>query len=228
MLEDGKVVTTKATRRLKAIEEYSDLGAGFRIAMRDLEIRGAGNILGTEQSGNIAAVGYELYCQLLENAVRTLKKEPLRYQSHVKIELPVSVFIPDRYIPEQKLKIEVYRRLSQANSLSKLNELDEELRDRFGPIPSPAKRMLRLRELNLRALSWKVENIHLEDGYAVFRYRDVKLIKMLSYIHQGHLRIVDQHDAYWPLDANEEDGTAVMEELIEAFSEAEPPVPETE
>ena len=228
MLEDGKVVTTKATRRLKAIEEYSDLGAGFRIAMRDLEIRGAGNILGTEQSGNIAAVGYELYCQLLENAVRTLKKEPLRYQSHVKIELPVSVFFPDRYIPEQKLKIEVYRRLSQANSLSKLNELDEELRDRFGPIPSPAKRMLRLRELNLRALSWKVENIHLEDGYAVFRYRDVKLIKMLSYIHQGHLRIVDQHDAYWPLDANEEDGTAVMEELIEAFSEAEPPVPETE
>lgn len=228
MLEEGRVVTTKATRRLKAIEEYSELGAGFRIAMRDLEIRGAGNILGTEQSGNIAAVGYELYCQLLENAVRTLKKQPLRYQNHVKIELPVSAFLPDRYVPEQKLKIEVYRRLSQANSLVRLAELEEELRDRFGPIPTPTKRMIKLRELNLRALSWKIENIHLEDGYAVFRYRDVKLIKILSYVHQGHLRVVDQHDAYWPLEANEEDGTAVMEELIAALAEAEPPVPETE
>lgn len=228
MLEEGKVVTTKATKRLKAIEEYSELGAGFRIAMRDLEIRGAGNILGTEQSGNIAAVGYELYCQLLENAVRTLKKEPLRYQTHVKIELPVSTYLPDKYIPEQKLKIEVYRRLSQANSLSKLQELRDELRDRFGPIPSPAQRMLRLRELNLRALSWKIENIHLEDGYAVLRYRDTKLVKMLSFLHKGHLRVVDRHDAYWPLEARDEDGNAVMEELIAVFSEAEPPVPETE
>lgn len=228
MLEEGKVVTTKATRRLKAIEEYSELGAGFRIAMRDLEIRGAGNILGPEQSGNIGAVGYELYCQLLENAVRTLKKEPLRYQTHAKIELPVSAFIPDRYIPEQKLKIEVYRRLSQANSLQKLTLLEEELRDRFGPVPSPAKRMFKMRELNLRAISWKIENIHLEDGYAVLRYRDVKLVKMLSLLHKGHLRIVDKHDAYWPLEAREEDGTAVMDELIAALSEAEPPMPETE
>jgi transcription-repair coupling factor (superfamily II helicase) len=228
MLEEGKAVTTKATKRLKAIEEYSELGAGFRIAMRDLEIRGAGNILGTEQSGNIAAVGYELYCQLLENAVRNLKKQPLRYQTHVKIELPLSAYIPDRYIPEQKLKIEIYRRLSQTNLLAKLVELEEELRDRFGPVPTAAKRMLRLRELNLRALGWKIANIHLEDGYAVLRYRDMKLIKMLSYLHKGDLRIVDQHDAYWPLECNEEDGSAVLKELIEVLSIAEPPVPETE
>lgn len=228
MLEEGKVVTTKATRRLKAIEEYSELGAGFRIAMRDLEIRGAGNILGTEQSGNIAAVGYELYCQLLENAVRSQKKQPLRYQAHVKIELPVSSFIPDRYIAEQKLKIEVYRRLSQTNSLERLAELAEELRDRFGPVPAPARRMLRLRELNLRALGWKIENIHLEDGYAVLRYRDAKLIRMLSYFHEGHLRIVDHHDAYWPLECNEDDGSAVLEELLNALSEAEPPIEDAE
>lgn len=224
MLEEGKVVTAKAARRLKAIEDYSELGAGFRIAMRDLEIRGAGNILGTEQSGNIAAVGYELYCQLLENAVRTQKKQPLRYQMHVRIELPVSSFIPDRYIADQKLKIEVYRRLSQTNSLKRLAELSDELRDRFGPVPAPARRMLRLRELNLRALSWKIENIHLEDGYAVLRYRDSRLIKMLSFFHDGHLRIVDHHDAYWPLECHEEDGSAVLEELLKVLSEAEPPI----
>ena len=226
LLEDGKAVTTKATRRLKAIEEYSELGAGFRIAMRDLEIRGAGNILGTEQSGNIAAVGYELYCQLLENAVRSLKKQPLRYQRHCKIELPVSNFIPDKYIAEQKLKIEVYRRLSQANTLDQLGELETELRDRFGPIPTAARRMIQLRELNLRALAWRVENIHLENGYAVLRYRDAKRIRMLSHLHKGHLRVVDAHDAYWPLEADESDGAAVLDELLETFSAAQPPAPE--
>ena len=226
LLEEGKAVTTKATRRLKAIEEYSELGAGFRIAMRDLEIRGAGNILGTEQSGNIAAVGYELYCQLLENAVRSLKKQPLRYQRHCKIELPVSNFIPDKYIAEQKLKIEVYRRLSQANTLDQLGELETELRDRFGPIPTAARRMIQLRELNLRALSWRVENIHLETGYAVFRYRDPKRIRILSHLHKGHLRVVDAHDAYWPLEADETDGAAVLDELLETFSAAQPPASE--
>jgi transcription-repair coupling factor (superfamily II helicase) len=225
LLEDGKAVTTKATRRLKAIEEYSELGAGFRIAMRDLEIRGAGNILGTEQSGNIAAVGYELYCQLLENAVRSLKKQPLRYQRHCKIELPVSNFIPDKYIADQKLKIEVYRRLSQCNSLEQLKELEDELRDRFGPIPTAARRMLQLRELNLRALSWVIENLHLETGYAVLRYRDAKRIRMLSHLHKGHLRIVDGHDAYWPLEADETDGPAILDELLAALSIAAPPVP---
>jgi transcription-repair coupling factor (superfamily II helicase) len=223
LLEDSKAVTTKATRRLKAIEEYSELGAGFRIAMRDLEIRGAGNILGTEQSGNIAAVGYELYCQLLENSVRALKKQPLRYQRHCKIELPVSNFVPDKYIADQKLKIEVYRRLSQANTLAQLSELETELRDRFGPIPTAARRMLQLRELNLRALSWRVENIHLETGYAVLRYRDAKRIRMLSALHKGHLRVVDAHDAYWPLDAEETDGPAVLDELLAATSVAQPP-----
>ncbi|RLS78405.1 MAG: transcription-repair coupling factor [Planctomycetota bacterium] len=226
LLEEGKAVTTKATRRLKAIEEYSELGAGFRIAMRDLEIRGAGNILGTEQSGNIAAVGYELYCQLLENAVRSLKKQPLRYQRHCKIELPVSNFIPDKYVAEQKLKIEVYRRLSQANTLDQLSELETELRDRFGPIPTAARRMIQLRELNLRALAWRVENVHLENGYAVFRYRDAKRIRMLSHLHKGHLRVVDAHDAYWPLEADETDGAAVLDELLETFSAAQPPAPE--
>ncbi|MCA9035619.1 MAG: transcription-repair coupling factor [Planctomycetaceae bacterium] len=226
LLEEGKAVTPKATRRLKAIEEYSELGAGFRIAMRDLEIRGAGNILGTEQSGNIAAVGYELYCQLLENAVRSAKKQPLRYQRHVKIELPVAAYIPDKYVSEPRLKIEVYRRLSQANRLDQLSELEEELRDRFGPIPTPTRRMINLRELNLRALAWGLENIHVQEGYAILRYRKSKLIHMLSHLHRGHLKVVDTHDAYWPLDANEQDGPAVLDELLEAFKVAEPPMPD--
>ena len=223
LLEDGKAVTPKATKRLRAIEEYSELGAGFRIAMRDLEIRGAGNILGTEQSGNIAAVGYELYCQLLENSVRSLKKQPLRYQRHCRIELPVSAYLPDKYVSEQKLKIEVYRRLSQANTLEQLSELEEELRDRFGPVPMAARRMLQMRELNLRAVSWHIENIFIETGYGVLRYRNGKMIRILAHLHDRHLKVVDKHDAYWPLECDEEDGPAVLEELLGVVSVAEPP-----
>ena len=218
-------MTTKASRRLRAIEEYSELGAGFRIAMRDLEIRGAGNILGTEQSGNIAAVGYELYCQPLENAVRSLKKEPLRYQRHCKIDLPVSSFIPDKYVADQKQKIEIYRSLSQCKTLEQLSELESELRDRFGPVPTAARRMLQMRELNLRALAWFVENIRLENGYAVLRYKNGKLIRMLSHLHAGHLRVVDQHDAYWPLEARDDDGAAILEELLTVFGIADPAQP---
>jgi len=222
LMEDGRIVTTKATRRLKAIEEYSELGAGFKIAMRDLEIRGAGNILGTEQSGNIAAVGYELYCQLLENAVRSLKKEPLRYQRHCRIDLPVSSFLPDKYVDDQKQKIEIYRRMSQANTLDQLTELETELRDRFGPIPTPARRMLQLRELNLRALSWFVENVHVQNGFAMLRYKNGRLMRMLSLLHKDHLRIVDHHEAWWPLESDETDGPAVLDELLQMFGVADP------
>lgn len=92
--------------------------------------------------------------------------------------------------------------------------------------PDPHRRPPQLRELNLRAVGWKIENIHLETGYAVCRYPDARLIPMLSHLHKGHLRVVDAHDAYWPLEAEESDGPAVLDELIAAMSAAEPPVPE--
>src|SRR5205085_5714959 len=108
VLPAERAVTPTAARRLKAIEEFTELGAGFKIALRDLEIRGAGNILGNQQSGHIAAVGYELYCQLLENAVRRLKDLPLRTPLEVTVELPWPAFLPRDYVPGQRLKIEVY------------------------------------------------------------------------------------------------------------------------
>src|SRR5262245_63396559 len=110
------MLNPNAQRRLKAIEEFTELGAGFKIAMRDLEIRGAGNILGAEQSGHIAAVGYEMYCQLLENAVRTLKQQPPRVAVEVNVDLPWPAFLPRDYVPGQKLRIEVYRRLDRKST----------------------------------------------------------------------------------------------------------------
>ena len=188
LLDDGKTLTPQASRRLKAIEEFSELGAGFKIAMRDLEIRGAGNILGTEQSGHIAAVGYELYCQLLENAVRAAKRQPLREHRHVEVNLPVTAYLPSEYIPDGRPKIEMYRKFSTVATLDLLEELRTELRDRYGPVPEPVEKMLQIRELQILAVKWQIDDIHLESSYAVFGYRNAKKISKLGRLSTVPLR----------------------------------------
>src|SRR5262249_12117035 len=143
-------------------EEFTDLGAGFKIAMRDLEIRGAGNILGTQQSGHIAAVGYEMYCQLLENAVRNLKNQPLRTPLEGTLDLPWPAYLPRDYVAGQRLRIEVYRRLARVRKLDRLEDFRQELRDRYGALPETAEWLLRLAELRLLAAKWQVATIHLD------------------------------------------------------------------
>lgn len=204
VLEDGRTLSGTAAKRLKAIEEFNELGAGFKIAMRDLEIRGAGNILGNEQSGHIASVGYELYCQLLENCVRTMTNQPLRQTAVVSIDLPVSAFLPGSYVPPGRAKIEVYRRLYRVQDFEQLTEFEAELNDRFGPPPPEAQRLLELRGLQLMAHFWQIDDIHLEEGYAVYRYRDAKKIQQLRAFSGNRLRIVDNRAAYLPLPDGEE------------------------
>jgi len=199
MLEEGRTLTPTAAKRLKAIEEFSELGAGFKIAMRDLEIRGAGNILGTEQSGHISSVGYELYCQLVENAVRQLKNEPLREQRHVAVDLPVTAFIPDSYLPAGREKIELYRRLSSVATTADLEDLQSELRDRFGPSPAEAVLLMDRKELQLSARHWQIDDVHLEEGYAVFHFRDASKIDEFVAQSGRDLRRVDARNVYLPL-----------------------------
>src|SRR5207248_3338253 len=127
LLDSERQITPTAARRLKAIEEFTELGAGFKIAMRDLEIRGAGNILGTQQSGHIAAVGYEMYCQLLENSVRQLKNQPQRTPLEVNIDLPWTAYFPRDYVAGQRARIEVYRRLARVRRLERLDDFRQEL-----------------------------------------------------------------------------------------------------
>jgi transcription-repair coupling factor (superfamily II helicase) len=205
LLDSERQVTPNAARRLKAIEEFTELGAGFKIALRDLEIRGAGNILGTQQSGHIAAVGYELYCQLLENAVRTLKKQPLRTPLEVHVDLPWTAYLPREYVQGQRLRIEVYRRLARVRRLDRLNDFRQEMRDRFGPLPEPAEWLLRLTELRLLAAQWKIASIHLEKSAevgssatdVVFGYRSPRRIQELAACSEGRVRIVDDASAYF-------------------------------
>jgi transcription-repair coupling factor (superfamily II helicase) len=225
LLDSERSITPTATRRLKAIEEFTELGAGFKIALRDLEIRGAGNILGTQQSGHIAAVGYEMYCQLLANAVRRIKQQPLRAALEVTIDLPWRAYLPRDYVPGQRLRIEVYRRLARIRRQERLEDFRQELRDRFGQLPEPAEWLLRLSELRLLAARWQVATVHLEKPAentpgpidVVLGYRSDRRIKRLAGRSKGRLRIVDGSSAYFRLKMEETEAPAlytVLKDLL--------------
>ena len=216
LLEEGKSLTPLATKRLKAIEEFSELGAGFKIAMRDLEIRGAGNILGAEQSGHMEAIGYELYCQLLENAVRAAKKQPAKEHIHVQVDLPITAYLPHDYVPPGRPKIEAYRKLSAVGSFEELADWQSELRDRFGPLPELAEKMVELRELQLSAARWGIDRITREEEWLVFGYRDGSRLRPLVGQHKGRLRIVDTKSAYWPLDEGAETSFEALLPVLKA------------
>ena len=197
ILDDKKSLTSVAARRLKAIEEFSELGAGFKIAMRDLEIRGAGNILGTEQSGHISTVGYELYCHLLENAVRRQKQMPERELPHVDVDLAVTAFLPNSFVPPGRQKVDVYRRLSAAATSEELAEVAGEIRDRFGPLPPETEQLIEVKELQLFAFAWGITGIRMEEGrFAVLSYKDEKQIRALQRRVGNDLRMVDPGVAY--------------------------------
>ncbi|HEX4590766.1 MAG TPA: transcription-repair coupling factor, partial [Gemmataceae bacterium] len=215
LLDSDRGVTPDAARRLKAIEEFTELGAGFKIALRDLEIRGAGNILGTQQSGHIAAVGYELYCQLLENAVRQQKNLPAKASLETTIDLPWPAYLPHDYVPDQKGRLEVYRRLARVRDAAKLADFRQELRDRYGPLPEPAEWLLRSAEVRLSAARWGIVSIHRLNKDLVFTYRSARLIKKLAERAGPRLRVVDQKSAYWRLRPGDDEPRTLQGTLSE-------------
>ena len=142
-----RAITEGAQKRLRVIEEFTDLGSGFKIALRDLEIRGAGNILGAEQHGHIVTVGYELYCRLLEEAVMALKGEKVEEIVETRINLPVEAYLPDAYVPDSRQKVSIYKKIAGLKDREALNELREELKDRYGAIPEPAEMLLEVADI---------------------------------------------------------------------------------
>jgi transcription-repair coupling factor (superfamily II helicase) len=137
-----KALRKPAARRLRAIEEFSDLGSGFHISMRDMEIRGAGNLLGAQQHGHITAIGFDMYCRLLDEAVRQIKGEEIAPGFEPEVQTSVSAYIPDEYIPDANLKMGFYQRMGDAKQSVELLAMEEELRDRFGPLPDATSALL--------------------------------------------------------------------------------------
>jgi transcription-repair coupling factor (superfamily II helicase) len=196
LLPSDRPVTPVAAKRLKAIEEYSHLGAGFKIAMRDLEIRGAGNILGPEQSGHIATVGYEMYCQLLEEATRQLKNEPKPTKPEAHVDIGVSALVPKQWIAADRQRMDVYRRLSRCTSLEMLNMLEQDLKDAFGEPPRPAVILLALTELRLLAGIFGIESIIKKEPDVILTVRDASRAQAGLTGSPGRLTVLDEKTVY--------------------------------
>lgn len=163
MLVPGdRALTEDAQLRLKALEDFSALGSGFRVAMRDLEIRGAGDLLGADQTGHIASVGYETYKDLIAEAVAEAQGKPLRRRNLPPFEIAAEAYIPDAYVQSAPQKITLYRRIAGATSIEEIEELKQELKDRFGPIPKPTQRLLQIMET--RALAVEIRAVSIEAG----------------------------------------------------------------
>jgi transcription-repair coupling factor (superfamily II helicase) len=173
LLDPEKSVKEVAQKRLKAIEQFSMLGAGFKIAMRDLEIRGAGNILGPEQSGHIAAVGYEMYCHLLEKSVDELKNEKKPDPpSSTALEIGVSGLIPKAYIPSEPRRLEAYRRLASATDFAHLDQLHKDLVDAYGQPPRPAQRLFEFAQIRVALAKLAVRTCTIREKDIIFFAKD--------------------------------------------------------
>src|SRR5215203_101826 len=160
LYKPDKALSAEAQERLVAIQEATELGAGLRLAMRDMEIRGAGNILGAEQSGHIAAVGYELYIRLLAQAVEEIRSgEPRRESGPVIMDLPLTALIPGDYIVDTELRLAIYRRIAAVADERQLEQVRQELEDRFGPIPEEVEHLLALIALRIRAQALGIESL---------------------------------------------------------------------
>jgi transcription-repair coupling factor (superfamily II helicase) len=158
-------LTEEAYERLKTIGETTELGSGFRIAMRDLEIRGAGNLLGTGQSGHVASVGYDLYVQMVNEAIAELNGEtPAPEPEEITIELPVAAFLPSEYVARDDLRMEAYRRLAAVSTAEEVDGIEAEWRDRFGPVPEPAANLIAVARLRAECARTGIQEVAVTKG----------------------------------------------------------------
>jgi transcription-repair coupling factor (superfamily II helicase) len=214
-------LTTEARQRLETIHEASDLGAGYTIAMRDLEIRGAGDILGTRQSGQIAAVGFDLYTRLLARAVQESRAQregqppPPEPLGSIRIDLPIPVRLPEDYVPDVRLRLQMYRRLAQLGSMAQIDEMEQELADRFGPLPGPARNLMYQLRLKVLARDAGVGVVGVANGRLVLRsgggdYPEHERLQRTL----GERAAVSRRDVWVPQEPGwEEELVAVLQEM---------------
>jgi len=212
------VMTRDAERRLRALQELDELGGGFKLALHDLEIRGAGNLLGKEQSGQITAVGFELYTQMMEEAVRALKGEAVVPQVEPEIRLGISAYLPESYIPDTNQRLFFYKRLASLEDGQELAGLKEEIQDRYGPHPAVAENLFLVMELRRALRSSLVEQVSYHEGRLSLLFHPqspVKVERLLGLIgkDQGRYRLSpDGHLTFAP---QSQDWEGIIPEVID-------------
>ena len=171
-----KMLKEIAEKRLAAIKEFTDLGSGFKIAMRDLEIRGAGNLLGAEQHGHMEAVGYDLYCKMLNEAVKQEKGIGVEESFDTTVDVEMDAFIPPSYIPNETQKLDIYKRIAGIETIKERDEMKDELLDRFGNIPKAVDNLLRIALIRMAAHSLDMTEIKGKNERITFNFRpDAKI-----------------------------------------------------
>ncbi|AKL93626.1 transcription-repair-coupling factor Mfd [Clostridium aceticum] len=177
LYEKDKILSEVAEKRLKAIKEFTEFGSGFKIAMRDLEIRGAGNLLGSEQHGHMASIGYDLYVKLLEEAVGELKGEKIEKYEDTMMELNVDAYISEKYIANQSHKIEIYKKIASIRDEEDLYAIEEEIEDRFGDIPLSVRNLLLISYIKALAKSLKVQYISQKEKNIRIQFKEAKVLR---------------------------------------------------
>lgn len=170
LVPNEKLLTPDAKKRLRVIQELSELGAGFKLAAHDLEIRGAGNLLGAEQTGHIAALGFDMYCHIIEQTVRELRGQPLEEEFYPQIDMQVSAHFPSDYIPDMKQRLEMYKRLMSSKDFAQILDVEEEIRDRYGKLPQETENLVSLAELKLIASQLRVQQIQASNGSVILLF----------------------------------------------------------
>ena len=164
LIPSTQVLSEEARKRLAAMEELSELGAGFQLAARDMEIRGVGNMLGSNQSGHIASVGFDLYCKLVEDMVKDIRGEKVDPRIEVEIDLLVKGFIPNEYVPDLNQRLDLYRRIQLAGDINECMALSREMIDRFGPYPESIEKLLALLEIRMFCQKLHINQVHMKNG----------------------------------------------------------------
>jgi transcription-repair coupling factor (superfamily II helicase) len=173
-----KALSEVAMKRLQVISDFTDLGSGFKIAMKDMEIRGAGNLLGREQSGEIYAVGFDLYLRLLDEAIRKLEDSAFDGDTETLLELEYTGFIPDSYIDGAQEKMEVYKKIASIQTKDELERVYAELIDRFGPLPDEAQSLLSLAEIRIICRKIAVSSLKERSGLVRVEFKKVSKVKI--------------------------------------------------
>ena len=220
LVPDDRPINPKAVQRLKAIEEYDELGAGFKIAMRDLEIRGAGNILGTEQSGHIAAIGYDLYCKLLDTTVKELRNEPIVERVEVEVDIDLNAYLPTDYVPDDRQRMDIYRKLAQTATMDELETVGEEIRDRFAGHPEPVTKLMARHELRLCLEPYKITSLARRKGFLFVKFLDVAKLRQRFAAIPSQVRVIDAHTAHVLLPPDISEPMAIVAHLRRLFAGA--------
>ena len=199
MYRRDKMIQETAQKRLAAIREFTDLGSGFKIAMRDLEIRGAGNVLGEDQSGHMEAVGYDLYCKMLNQAVAEMKGDAAKVVIDTIMDVSLDAFIPATYVKNEYQKLELYKRIAGIETADDYEDFVDELIDRYGELPEPATNLLNISLLKHQASNAYITKIRQNNGELqvnIYQNAPVDLTKMEDLIrsYKGKVRLVPEKD----------------------------------